>query len=293
MLHPTPRSILATLLPHLRVAAAYACQIQSQIVAHPEKEADNFLAAALSDADLSIQTLVEVALLGTYPNLRFYGEEHERSYNTRYFRAIDLGETDDYLVTLDPIDGTRFYLDGHSNYQIILAVLNADEYEAAIAITPAQDTYHYALRGQGCWQGKLEAELDACKRLTLQDKERTIFLGLRMAAIAPHVKGHRVISIAQDYSKDTQIPLINGLLTGEISGAILGAGNWIDGAALAFLVQEAGGIVTTLDGSALPPLHTSRNYQRPGMIMASSAAVHQDLLKVVQASIEQRGSIGS
>jgi 3'-phosphoadenosine 5'-phosphosulfate (PAPS) 3'-phosphatase len=34
-----------------------------------------------------------------------------------------LGDKNDYLVTLDPIDGTQFYLDGHSNYQIILSVL--------------------------------------------------------------------------------------------------------------------------------------------------------------------------
>lgn len=282
----TPRSIIATLLPYLRVAAAYACQIQSQIVAHPAKDADNFLAAALSDADLSIQTLVEVALLGTFPQIRFYGEEHEQSYNTRYFRAINLGETDDYLVTLDPIDGTLFYLDGHNNYQIILSVLNRDEFEAVIAITPAQNIYHYALRGQGCWYGNLDSELDACERLTLQDSKQVIFLSWGMSAVATHLENYTTIDITQDYSKDIQIPIINGILTGEISGAITRTGNFIDSAALAFLAQEAGGIVTALNGTSLPPLHTCSNYQRPGIIMASSADVHQDLLKAVQQSIE-------
>ncbi|MBD1851749.1 inositol monophosphatase family protein [Leptolyngbya sp. FACHB-711] len=287
---PTPRSILATLLPHLRVAAAYARQIQSQIVAHPKKDSDNFLAAALSDADLSIQTLIEVAILSTFPNIRFYGEEHERSYNTRYFRAIDLGEMGDYLVTLDPIDGTRFYLDGHQNYQIILSILNADEYEAVIAVTPAQNIYHYAVRGKGCWKGNLETDLDNCDRLMLGDADRAVFFGIAMGAIAPHLEGYRAIDVTQDYSKDAQIPLINGLLTGELSGAITRAGNWIDGAALAFLVQEAGGIVTTLEGTALPPLHTCCNYQRPGLIMASSTTVHQDLLKAVQQLMKQHSA---
>ncbi|HEY9858651.1 MAG TPA: inositol monophosphatase family protein [Candidatus Obscuribacterales bacterium] len=140
---PSPRLFLETLFPYLKVAAAYACQIQAKIVAHPAKDAsDDFFAAALSDADLSIQTLVEVALLGTFPNIRFYGEEYEQSYNTQYFRSIELGPQDDYLVTLDPIDGTQFYLDGHSNYQIILSILNRDEFEAAIALSPAQNTYY-------------------------------------------------------------------------------------------------------------------------------------------------------
>ncbi|WP_281062893.1 inositol monophosphatase family protein, partial [Limnoraphis robusta] len=144
---PTPRQILETLLPYLRVAAGYARQLQPLIRALPAKDGDNFFAEALTDADLSIQTLVEVALLGTFPNIRFYGEEHELSGNTKYFRSIELGEKGDYLVTLDPIDGTKFYLDGHNNYQIILTVLNSDEFEAVLAISPTLNTYYYALRG--------------------------------------------------------------------------------------------------------------------------------------------------
>jgi myo-inositol-1(or 4)-monophosphatase len=128
MSSPSPRQILETLLPHLRVAAAYARQIQSRIAARPSKPAESIFGAALSDADLSIQTLVEVALLGSFPHLRFHGEEYDQSYNTKYFRSIDLGE-DTYLVTLDPIDGTQFYLDGHSNYQIILSILSWDDYD--------------------------------------------------------------------------------------------------------------------------------------------------------------------
>jgi 3'-phosphoadenosine 5'-phosphosulfate (PAPS) 3'-phosphatase len=74
------------------VAAAYARFLQPMIAVLPAKEqGENFFAAALTDADLSIQNLVEVALLGTFPQIRFYGEEHEHSSNTKYFRAIDLG----------------------------------------------------------------------------------------------------------------------------------------------------------------------------------------------------------
>lgn len=154
MATPTPRQILQALLPHLRVAAAYAQEIQSCIAAQPEKDSDNIFVSALTDADLSIQTFVEVLLLGLFPTVRFHGEEHEKSHNTKYFRALDLGPQDDYLVTLDPIDGTRFYLDGHANYQIILNVLNADGFEAALVIRPAYGRYFYALRGEGLFQGR-------------------------------------------------------------------------------------------------------------------------------------------
>jgi myo-inositol-1(or 4)-monophosphatase len=90
---PTPRQILTTLLPYLKTAGIYAQQIQSRIAAQPEKEspAGNIFSAALSDADLSIQTMIEVVLLGTFPEIRFFGEEYAQSYNTKYFRATDLG----------------------------------------------------------------------------------------------------------------------------------------------------------------------------------------------------------
>lgn len=279
---PSPREILATLLPHLRVAARYAQQIQPYIAARPSK-AGNLFAAALSDADLSIQTLVEVALLGHFPNIRFYGEEFEQAYNTKYFRAIDLGPPGDYLVTLDPIDGTQFYLDGHPNYQIILTVLDADEFAAAIALNPAHHTYYYALRNEGCWQGSLNDDLENCRPLTVNPPDPVIFLGWGLGRFAPLLQSnYRVIDIATDYSREHPVPSVNGILTGEVSGVVLRGGKFIDGAALAFLAQEAGCIITTWEGTPLPPLHTSESYSRPPLLMATSPAVHQHLLAAVR-----------
>jgi len=284
-MQPTPRLILETLFPYLKAAARYAHQIQPRIAARPEKDGHNsFLGAALSDADLSIQTMIEVAILGTFPDLRFFGEEYDQSYNTKYFRAITLGEKDDYLVTLDPIDGTRFYLDGHSNYQIILAILNTDEYEAVIALSPAQSSVCYAIRGEGCWQGSLDDGLANCDRLQISNTAPVILLGWGMESLKPNFPDqYLVIDIATSYSKDIQIPSVNGILQGEVSGVITGGGKFIDTAALAFLAQEAGCIVTTFDGHPLPPLNQCDNFERPGLLIAATNAVHQDLLKAVQA----------
>jgi len=284
---PTPRQILAALLPHLRIAAAYACQLQPRIAARPAKDhSENFFAAALTDADLSIQTLVEVALLGQFPDIRFYGEEYELSPNTKYFRATDLGSQDDYLVTLDPIDGTQFYLDGHANYQIILGILNRDEFEAVLAISPAQHRYDYALRGQGAFRGSVDDGLETCTPLCVEANNSTILLGWGMADLAgPLRERYQVINIATDYSPSSQIPNLNGILSGEVTGAAIKSGKFIDGAALAFLAQEAGCLVTTLDGSDPPALHECADHQRPGLLIAASPLVHQHLLEAVQTSV--------
>ena len=283
-----PRQILATLLPYLRIAAAYANRIQSQITALPEKdEGNNFFAAALTDADLSVQNLVEVSLLGTFPHLRFYGEEYEKSGNTKYFRSIELGSQDDYLITLDPIDGTRFYLDGHDNYQIILSILNADDFEAVMAISPAQNVYYYALRGEGAYQGSLESDLDNCSAIAISNPKPVVLLGWDMGFLKPALsEKYQVIDVAKDYDSKVKIPNVNGIFTSqEITGTIIRRGKFIDGGALAFLAREAGCIVTTLDGKSPPPLSECQDYSLPGLIVASSASVHQDLLAAYQSIV--------
>ncbi|MBW4617089.1 MAG: inositol monophosphatase family protein [Desmonostoc vinosum HA7617-LM4] len=280
---PTTRLILETLLPHLRVAAAYARSLQPKIAVLPAKGADNFFAAALTDADLAIQNLVEVVLLGCFPDIRFYGEEYENSRNTKYFRATELGSAGDYLVTLDPIDGTQFYMDGHSNYQIILSILNSDDFEAVLAISPAQNIYFYALRGEGAFRGTLEMNLEACTPMQITSAHPTVLLGWGMSAIAIALKEHyQIIDVAADYSSNVQIPNLNSILSGDLSGAIIRSGKFIDGAALAFIAREAGCIVTTLDGSTPPPLSTCKDYSLPGLIIATSKSVHQHLLAATQ-----------
>ena len=275
----SPREILQTLLPHLRVAAGYAKQIQAKIISLPAKEAgDNFLSAALTDADLSIQTLVEVALLGTFPDLAFYGEEYEKSRNTKYFTSTELGKND-YLITLDPIDGTQYYLDGFDNYQIILSILNAEHYEAVIAISPAQDCYYYAFKNQGVYKGKLDRDLNECQLLKITNPAQSILLGWGMAHLKPALQSkYDVIDIENCYCSDRQLPNYNGIFSGDLIGWITKRGKFIDSAALAFMAQENGCKVTGLDGLPLPPLHACKDYSYNGAIVANSLELHQDLL---------------
>jgi myo-inositol-1(or 4)-monophosphatase len=279
----SPREILQTLLPHLKVAAGYARQIQAKIASLPAKDTgSNILAAALTDADLSIQTMVEVALLGTYPALAFYGEEYAQSSNTKYFSSTELS-ANNYLITLDPIDGTQYYLDGFDNYQIILSILNTDSYEAVIAISPAQNCYYYTIKNQGVYQGNLQQNLDDCTRLKITNAAPAILLGWGMAHLKSALQDkYQVIDIENCYSATVKLPNYNGIFTGELSGWITKRGKFIDSAALAFMAQENGCIVTGLDGFPLPPLHTCQNCTYDGAIVANTPQLHQDLLAACQ-----------
>lgn len=281
---PSPYKILQTLLPYLRVAAGYAQQIQNKIVSLPAKDTgENFLLAALTDADLSIQTMIEVALLGTFPELAFYGEEYQQSRNTKYFVATELGQKNNYLITLDPIDGTKYYLDGFDNYQIILSILNPKHYEAVIAISPAQNCYYYTLKNQGVYKGNLEQDLKDCIPLNIRNSRPNILLGWGMAHLKPALKDkYQVIDIENSYSSSQKFPNYNGMFTGELIGWVTKRGKFIDSAALAFMAQENGCIVTGLHGLPLPPLDNCKNYSYEGAIVANSSELHQDLLAACQ-----------
>jgi myo-inositol-1(or 4)-monophosphatase len=283
---PSPKEILVALLPYLKVAGAYAQQIQQRIGIHPDKyEGDKFFANALTDADLSIQTFVEVVLLARFPNVRFYGEEYEKSYNTKYFRAIDLGPKGDYLITLDPIDGTRYYMDGHPNYLIILTVIGADGFEAAIALSPPGDRYYYSLRNQGTFVGQMNDDLHQCKPLKIDNPGNKVVLGTALSAMAEAVRSHySVIDLKRDYSSSEPVPPINGLLTGEVAGVILASAQFIDTAALAWMAQEMGYCLTTYDGSPLPPPATCQDYRQREIIVSATAEMQQQLIEIMQAA---------
>ena len=283
---PTPKAILSTLLPALKVAAAYAQQIQQRIASHPDKfEGDHLFANALTDADLSVQTFVEVTLLAQFPNVRFYGEEYEKSYNTKYFRAIDLGPPGDYLVTLDPIDGTRYYMDGHSNYLIILTVLNADGFEGALALMPGRDRYYYSLRGEGTFSGSMADGFDECQLLKIENPENKVVLGWALSPLAGLVRSrYPVIDLKTEYSTEVAVPPINGLLTGEVSGVILASAQFIDTAALSFMAQEMGYCLTTYSGEPMPPLSQSNDYRWPGLIVSANETMQQTLIELMSSA---------
>ncbi|MEL6496298.1 MAG: inositol monophosphatase family protein [Cyanobacteria bacterium J06623_7] len=280
---PSPDEILQTLLPHLRAAAGYARHIQTKIAALPSKDAgDNILSAALTDADLSIQTMLEVALLGTYPQLAFYGEEYAQSRNTKYFDSTELS-SNCYLITLDPIDGTKYYLDGFDNYQIILSILNAEGYQGAIAVSPAQNSYYYSIKGRGLYQGSLDDDLDNCQRLKITNPHPTVLLGWGMAHLKPALEDkYNVIDIENCYSSTVQFPNYNGLFSGDLIGWVTKRGKLIDSATLAFMAAENGCIVTGMDGLLLPPPGQCQDYSYAGAIVANTPELHQDLLAACQ-----------
>ncbi len=109
---------------------------------------------------------------------------------------------------------------------------------------------------------------------------------------APLRQHFQVIYLPTDDRPTILVPHHTGMLDGSLIGSMLAEAQWIDSAAMAFLAQAAGNVVTTWTGEALPPLHTCAASHRSGVVIGTSSEVHQRLLEIITAHAEGPGAPG-
>jgi fructose-1,6-bisphosphatase/inositol monophosphatase family enzyme len=281
----TAINIIKTLLPTIKLAGDYACNIQSQIQAQPEKSeyGENFYATALTDADLTIQTTIELAILAHFPQLHFFGEEYEKSYNTKYFKSITFGDENEILVTLDPIDGTRPYLDGLPCFSIVLSIIKNRQYEGVFVLQPRRKHYFYALREKGAFIGNLDTDLSLAQPLKLQSlNSEKIYLSFALQKQREIFKpDFTTWCSATDYNPKQVFPDYLDFIKGNLAGFVIAKGNLIDSAAFAFICREAGGIVTNFAGQNFEPFYEVNSMRINGLIIAPNPELHQRILAKV------------
>lgn len=279
-----PLEIIKTLLPILKLAGQYACNIQSKIQTQPDKDyGENFYATALTDADLTIQTAIELALLAKFPELKFFGEEYAKSYNTKYFRGTNLGDDEELLITLDPIDGTRAYLDNLSCFSIILNIIKNKQYEAVFVLQPKRKHYFYALKGKGAFMGAIDNNLELAKPLKLTSlNSHKIYLSFALTSLKTKLNPiFDTWCSATDYNPPENIPDYLDLINGDLAGFVLDKSNLIDSASLAFVAREAGAIASHFDGSDFQPFRNINDMKIDGLVIAFNQEIHQQILGII------------
>lgn len=288
--HMTAQSMIEALLPTLKSCATYSLEIQKRIQAAPKQKEGNPFAQALSDADASIQTAVEIELLARYPGLHFFGEEE--TANTKYLagtyfpevalcsedidpeREIDFEEllaSGELLALLDPIDGTRYYLD-NLDYQVIFSLTTREGMLASIVLMPRHNAIFYAEAGKGLYRGTFSDSLADFSRVQLSLGNGVVVASIfvRLAEVqAPEVT--KVYHLDLDYDGRLAVPNMFSLLLGEVSATVVSEANLHDNYALAFMVSEGGGCAYQLDGVGSLPVPESLRKTKggTGLIIAS------------------------
>jgi myo-inositol-1(or 4)-monophosphatase len=214
----------------------------------------------VTEADLAIDAMLKSRLRETRPQYGWLSEEtpddparlsHER------------------VFIVDPIDGTRGYASGGTDFCHAIAVAEQGQVIAAVAHFPALDLTYSAAVGRGAWVGR--DHLIPSKR-TQADGAR-ILAGKRQMT-APFWPGG--VPDAQFELRGSLIYRLCLVAQGRFDASITFRPAWEWDVAVGDLIlREAGARITTVEGQA--PTFNSPSAKLPG-IVAATAGLHPELM---------------
>jgi myo-inositol-1(or 4)-monophosphatase len=278
-MNTNPSDVISYLLPYIVTAGAYSAEIQSRVATHDAKGGDTIFHHALSDADLSIQAFLEVALLARFPELCYFSEEQEQSLNRKYFLSSSSLE-----ILLDPVDGTRPYIDGKEFYQIIVTLHDQREIVGSICYMPRRNKCFVATKGEGAYLLTREdiAAGRSGTRWDVTQGEGPVLLFNSPALVDKLSKTMLAKDIATAYVEEPGRYYSTDLLEGTASAMVLRTCQAIDGGSLAFIAAESGAIVTDFAGGVVPSYREEPSRVLQSVVVAVTPEVHRKVLDALR-----------
>jgi myo-inositol-1(or 4)-monophosphatase len=221
----------------------------------------------VTEADLAAQTAIRSAILRTYPDHDFLGEEtfpgEETGSRASEFRWI-----------VDPLDGTTNYVHGMPSYAVSVALEKIGEIIAACVFDPELDECYTAQQGGGAFVNGEAIGVSAC---------RTLDKAMVAASLPPHVPRDsveiarlvEVIHACQALRRLGSAALnLCYVAQGRLDGYWATSVKIWDIAAGMLIVQEAGGVMTSLTSGPV-------DFDHPWFAAAATRELHSELLELL------------
>jgi myo-inositol-1(or 4)-monophosphatase len=223
----------------------------------------------VTQADQESEAVILAAIRDRFPEHRILAEEGS---------GAGLGGDSEYQWLIDPLDGTTNFLQGLPVYCVSIACRKGDEILAAVVLDPEGNNLFTATRGGGTqWNGRrIDRSIKTTRREGLEgaflatgypfralptlDVYLNIFRDVFRQAKAIRRCGSAALDLAY-----TAAGVYDGFFEFRLSPWDIGAG--------ILLIEEAGGVVTDLDGG--------RRYFAGGNVVAGAPAVQRELLDIV------------
>ena len=207
----------------------------------------------VTEYDKKVQQLLEKDLKEIVPDAYFVGEED--STNTASGRGK-------YFI-VDPIDGTTNFIKDYHVSCISVGLLEDGEVKIGVIYNPYLDEMFWAVKGKGAY----------CNGRRIHVSEQPLGNGLILFGASPYYKELHKKSFEMAYELFSQALDIRRSGSAALDLCSIAAGRaelyfelklspW-DYAAGSLIVEEAGGIVTTVEGEKL-------SFDRPCSVMAKN-----------------------
>lgn len=258
---PGPSPNTKKILEHLKGTVREAGSLAMEYFCQSPRSELKSDGTSVSEADIAVDRVLREQLLALDESYGWLSEESEDDRSR-------LEKSRVWIV--DPIDGTRAFLKDKPEWTISAALVENGKPLLAAVYNPAKQEFFHALRGGGAYLND--------KRLLVPDpvkleKSRlaasaTMFRPGRWDTPWPDIETVWVNSIAYRMAL-----VAAGICDGTVS--LSRKSDW-DIAAAHLLVEEAGGAVSTHDGTALT---YNRVSTRHSSIVAAGPALHSALIE--------------
>ena len=209
-------------------------------------------------ADREAEAIIRRVVLDAFPQHGFFGEETGTSQGDA-----------DYLWLVDPIDGTKSFVAGYGMFSTQIALMHRGELVLGVSSAPAHEEMAWAVRGGEVVVNGKPARLRPCSELS----KAAISTG-NIQSLAKSRQWQALGDILAEANRTRgygDYYHYHRLAAGQIDAVIESDVNILDIAALAVIVETAGGVFTDLKGKA-PDLQTRS-------VLAAGPELHAQLLE--------------
>lgn len=200
------------------------------------------IADLVTEYDTKIQEQLFKGLKKILPEAELIGEEG----------SSDTLSSEGYAFVVDPIDGTTNFIKDYHYSAISVALLKDGEPEAGVVYNPYLDEVFYAIKGQGAF----------CNGKQINVSNAPLSNALILFGTSPYDKAlsEKTFQLAAQYLSQGLDIRRSGSAALDLCTVAAGRADlyfelqtspW-DFAAGKLIVEEAGGVVTTFEGEALP-----------------------------------------
>ena len=217
----------------------------------------------VSEVDIAAERVIIDTLKDAYPNHGFLGEESGSSENQS-----------DFIWIIDPLDGTTNFLHNFPQYCVSIALQHKGEITQAVIYEPNRNDLYTATKGRGAFLNDKRIRVSKCDKLQqsligtgfpFRDfKHLDTYLAMFKSMLQKTSGIRRPGSAALDLAY-----VANGSLDAFWE---IGLSPW-DIAAGALLVQEAGGIISNLNGK--------EGWLESGNVLAASPKIYDAMVETL------------